>query len=338
MKRILTFSVALISLINTDLLGQSLQESSTLRLQANEITFGIIQAIQPIGNDKVIILQGNPDAVLTFNKNGDFIKNLGKVGRGPFEWLTPRYIFQVDDAFAIWDANGLKFLLYNNELEPVEELFGIKHAINGGSFKDQNTLAVLNRTPGQKEFVHLYQRKNHKDFELIKSVGNLSYEGYVLFFHANTGGLVWNGDDIVYSDPAKPVINVYNLTSGTVRSFWFTDDNFKVEPWGGVFRSQREDFQRLETYLFTNSRIISLKKISDLILIEVENFINKQSYITYHFFDSEYNYVGKTNLGQGRPLNYIRGIDQDRLIYWNEDYYNEEETKSIRFRYLDIHK
>jgi len=338
MRQILTFSVVMIALINTDLWGQSLNESSTLTLQVNDITLGMIQTIQPIGNDKVIILQGNPDAVLAFNKDGDHIKNLGKVGRGPFEWLTPRYIFHADETFAIWDANGLKLLVYNNELEPVEEIFGIKHAINGGSLKDQNTLAVLNRISGKKEFVHLYQRNNSKDFELIKSVGNISSEGYVLFFHENTGGLVWNGDDIVYSDPAKPEINVYNLTTGTTKSFQFTDNNFRVEPWGRPFRGQREDFQRLETYLFTNSRIISLRKISNLIIVEIENFINKQSNITYHFFDSEYNYVGKTNLEKGRPLNYIRGIDHNKLIYWNENYYDEEETKSIRFRNLDTQK
>lgn len=287
--------------------------------------------IEPVKDDYVIV-QRKPQGVSVLNRNGEVVTKLGNQGHGPFEWQMPSYIQNINEQIIIWDAGSLKFIVFDKTYEPVRELMGIRTAINGFSFKNENQVAVYNDKRLQNEFIHIYERDESGQFDLKESMGHLTDEGRTLFMIAMSGGILWNGDDLVWVNPAVQTLFVYNTKNDQQRSILIDEELFSTEPWNEPDQVSPAILEKFEEYIFSNSRIVSLQKLENHILVEMEHFPNGEPVMTYQIFDLDYNFVGHIEAGEGDWVNYIRGADGNKLFYWGEDYTETGEMNSIKVR------
>lgn len=308
-----------------------LNERSPVSVQHFDLQISEFLSIQPVG-DLFVIIHRSPDGVSVMNSQGGLEAQLGRSGRGPFEWRSPAFVQYIDGEIIIWDAGNLKFLIFDENFEPVREDIGIRHSIRGFYYKNENLLSVYNQPAHESEFIHIYERTSSGEIALKNKTGDLSKEGEIMLFREMMGGLLWNEDDLIWADPALPGFFVYKTEENEQLEFTFRDNLFSVQSWNEHPVMTRETLHKIEEYLFSNSRIISLQKMENHILIEVEHFQDGDPVLHYHLYDFEYNYITKLKAGRGGWENYIRGVDENRLYYWGEDYMETGETGSIRVR------
>lgn len=309
-----------------------LNERSPVPVQHFDLQISEFLYIQPVGNVFVIIHR-RPDGVSVMNQQGELETRLGRDGRGPFEWRSPAFIQYNNGEIIIWDAGNLKFLVFDENFEPVRENIGIRHAISGFNNRDRDLISVYNQPAAhESEFIHIYERASSGDATLKKKLGNLSDEGRTMLFLEMMGGLLWNEDDLIWVDPAVPGFFVYKTRENKQVEFTFRDGLFSVDTWVEPRVMTSETLNEIEEYLFSNSRIVSLQKLKNHILLEVEHFRDTDPVLHYHLYDFDYNYITYLTAGEGGWENYIRGVDENRLFYWGEDYMETGENGSIRIR------
>lgn len=294
-----------------------------------------IESIYQSG-DNYILLHRNPNGVSIMNERGLKESVLVAGGRGPFEISRPRYLQIVGNDLYIWDSENLKLSIFTNDFEPNKELRGIRHAINGFSVNHHGQIAVFHQPRFQDEYVHIYEMDQANTLHSTLDLGSLSNEGRTLLFMENTGGLIWNKNDLVWIDPSMTVLFVYNILDNTLKEIPFEDSLFEVEPWNKPDDFNSNTFTAIREYINTNSRVISIRKLNDYILVEIENFINGNSTLTYHLFDQNYRIIGKIDLDEGSWVNYIRGHQDNKLYYWGNDYLETGNMDFIRVREVHI--
>lgn len=313
--------------------GIYLSNEMRISVKDENLRISEFEYIEPVKEDYVIV-QRKPQGVSVLSQNGEVLTKLGNQGHGPFEWQMPSYIQNINELIIVWDAGSLKFIVFDETYEPVQEIMGIRTAINGFSFKNENRAAVYTQPRYQDEFIHVYDRNESEHFELKKSLGNLSDEGRTLFFIAMSGGMLWNENDLVWVDPAVPKLFIYNFQNDKQETILINETLFITKHWNEPDEMTSEAFEKIKEYLFSNSRIVSLQKLEEHILVEMEHFPNGEPIMTYQVFDLDYNFVGRIEAGPGDWVNYIRGVDGNRLFYWGEDYTETGEMNSIKVREL----
>jgi len=314
-----------------------LKEVEMIPVLNRNLSYSRFQIIQPVNNQYVIIHR-QPEGVSVMNRNGELQSQPGRSGRGPFEMQTPRYIHYTNQKVYIWDSNNLKFLVFDENIEPDVEFLGIRHAIDGFVVNNKGHIAVFQSPRVQDHFVHIYEVNESNRLTKRKDLGNLTDEGRTLFFRSNTGGILWNEDDLVWVEPSRTILNVYSTDHDKLLEIPFEDEYFEVGPSpykpDGNFTSQT--LSNIEEYFLSNSRIVSIRKLKEHILVEMEHFREEESIITYSIFDLDYNKVGRIELEEGGWTNYIRGVEENRLLYLAEDYETTGMTRQIRVREIII--
>ena len=320
---------------NPDQVSVHINDLQSITVEQYELQISELLYVQPVG-DYYVIVHRNQDGVSVMNGQGELKTQLGSTGRGPFEWQSPAFIEHHDGEIIIWDAGNLKFLIYDEDFEPVREEYGIQYSIRGFSRKDQNVLAAFDQPGNENKFVYIYENESNGRFTINKTLGTLSEEGRMMLYIEMIGGVLWNGGDLLWVDPAVPGFFVYSTENESNKKVTFHDEHFSVESWDEPPGMTQRAFQKLEKYLFSNSRVVSIQAIKEHILIEVEHFQNGDPVITYHLFDFKYNNIGKVEAGEGGWMNYIRGVEGNRLYYWGEDYMETGLNRSIRVREIVV--
>lgn len=351
MKGTLLFLGALVYclLCNTNTVqGQQvdIQETEAINVQDEEIRYSKLSEINPVGEYYGVILEDfsseevtmNPSARLAIiNQGGEIVEEPGGTGKGPFESEAPEGIQQEDGFFIFWDSQNRKFLSFTEDFREDEEITGIQHNLKDFAFKGKEKVGLVHQVPNQPEFIKIYHRKENGELSLETSLGNLTDEGLMLFFIDKAGGVLWNGDDLVYSDPAVPELKIYNTETGEEQSVSIDDPQFEVEEWEGeATMNTQKDFEQMEAYIFDNSRIVSLHRLEEYILAEVEHYSDNESQLTYHLFDLQYNAVGTVSAGEGGWEHYIYGTGENTLFYWPDDLNESGELDRIIVKELQV--
>lgn len=305
-----------------------LREMEPIPLINENVIMSLTEFIQPFSGNYILV-HSKPEAIHVINDEGELKSQLGRSGKGPFEWQRPRYTQVLENEIIFWDAGNLKVFGFNENFQPEQELKGIRHAIRGLRFKNRNIVAVLHDIPGENEYIKLYEKSENGSLVLKDRFGKLTEEGRKLHMIFMSGGILWNSNDLIWCDPAIPEINIFNTEEKQFKKIEIPDDRFSVEDWGNKVQSPNN----IEDFIFSNSRVVSLQKLEDYIMVEIEHFQDGESLIMYHFFDFNYNHVGDVNAGEGGFANYIRGVDKgNRLIFWGEDYNETGELNSLAVR------
>lgn len=322
--------------IQNDIQAQSIIDLESWPVRDENLSISRIESINLIEDSMLVLLTSSPDGIRMLSKKGIVTSEIGKLGRGPFEWLRPISSKFVNDRLYIWDANNLKFLQYDNKMRPIKEMFA-KSANSGFEIMNDDTIVILNPMPNKDEFIHI-MKANYQgnSFELVKSFGSLSNEGRLLFFHGNTAPISRLQNDIIFADPAKSEIGIFNSLSGSLRYVKFHDQEFVIDPWEKPFRGTQDEFMKLEKYIFSNSRITSIQSLDNCILVEVEHFKESISTLRYHLFNLAYEYLGQVTLDDGGASNYIRGASGNKLFYMGNNYWSGEQTSSIKVKELSF--
>lgn len=320
---------------NTNQDSYHITERNSIPIQHFDLQISEILSVQPVG-EFFVIIHRNRNGVSVMNNTGELETQLGTIGRGPFEWQRPAFIQYLNGEIAIWDAGNLKFMIYDEYFEPVREEYGFQYSIRGFNRNATDWIAVYDQPGNQKEFVYIYEKVADQRFSVKESLGAISEEGRIKLFSEMIGGVLWNGDDLIWVDPAVPGFSVFDSEENKTNEFILNDNLFSVDTWDEPQEMTQRTFNKIEEYLFSNSRIVSLQKLKDHILIEVEHFPMGQPVIRYHIFDLEYNYVAQLEAGDGGWMNYIRGVNGNRLFYWGENYMETGLNSKIRVREVVI--
>jgi hypothetical protein len=226
-----------------------IKELNSLPVENYDLQFSQLLYIQPVG-DLYVMVHRNKNGISVMNSQGELVNRLGRSGRGPFEWQRPSFIQYQDGEITIWDAGNLKFLVYNENLEPLREVQGIQYSISGFNKKDSNLLSSYMQPGNEKEFVYIYEKESESDYTTTEAIGSITEEGRKFLFMEMIGGVLWNSDDLLWVDPAVPGFFIYNNEDATTVEVNFEDELFSVEEWIGPPEMSAQSLKKLEEYFF----------------------------------------------------------------------------------------
>lgn len=317
----------------------NVQEVEIIPVANSELSYSNIQIIQPV-NGHFVIIHSQPEGVSVINRKGELQYQPGTSGRGPFEIQTPGFVHYENQKVFIWDSGNLKFLVFDANMEPDRELLGIRHAISGFKVNQNGLIAVFQSPRFQENFVHIYEVTNSNSVINRKDLGVLTDKGRALFFHYNTGGVAWNENELVWVEPSKTILNIYSLEKDEISEIPFEDPMFVsgASPFNADGNFTRQTMDQIVEYFQNNSRIVSVRKLEEHILVEMEHFRDEESILTYTLFDLTYNKIGRVELEEGGSKNYIRGVDGNKLFYRGDDYENTGVNHHIRVREITVEK
>ena len=316
-----------------------LREVEMIPVFDRDLSYSYIEIIQPV-HDHYVVIHDPPEGASVINRKGELQFRLDASGRGPFEIQRPRYVAYENQKVFIWDSGNLKFLVFDEDIGPDVELLGIRHAIDGFDVNKNGLVAVFQNPRFQDQYVHIYEINDSNRLAKRKDLGNLTNEGRTLFFMDNTGGVLWNENDLVWVEPSKTILNIYSIDKEEQIEIQFDEQLFEVRP-SPIRADQdfnRNSFDDIKAYIKNNSRILSIRKLTEHIIVEMEHFEDEESIITYAIFDLDYNHLGRIELEESGWTNYIRGVDGNRLFYWGENYVNTGVINHIRVREITVER
>lgn len=217
-------------------------------------------------DDKYILLHRKPNGISLMNEYGQRELELVAGGRGPFEIGRPRYLQISGNKLFIWDSENLRLSIFKEDFEPYKEFRGIRHAINGFSISHNGYIAVFHQPRFQDEYVHIFEMDQANTLHSVLDLGSLSNEGRTLLFMENTGGLIWNYNDLIWIDPSMTKLFVYSTLDDTLNTISFEDTLFEVEPWNNPDDFSAKTFTEIRQYITRNSRIVSITQLSEFSL------------------------------------------------------------------------
>ncbi len=93
------------------------KETSIIKLETNKNCLVSEISEMEIYDDKILILDWKLNALYVFNTEGKFLQQLGQIGRGPGEYIRPRYFFVNKDEkiVKVFDAPTMKLICFDIE-------------------------------------------------------------------------------------------------------------------------------------------------------------------------------------------------------------------------------
>ncbi len=210
-------------------------------------------------NDSLFGISSSADGLLYLYKNGRQISQIGSNGKGPNEYETPQALHIYRDLFYAWDQGNLKFIVFNENAEPVDEFAGFGRQVKDFCVTD--------------DFIAIYQSNgviqihNKKDNSVIYKSDEPDIDDSVLLFMDSNGRIACNNDSVIYGYPSKLEMYKYHISENKVETTKIEDEKFRVSStgWNSVAEVNR-NIEKVNEYLFSNSSFIGFYSLDDYVI------------------------------------------------------------------------
>ena len=313
------------------------------QISEDSILIGNIADFTILNDTSFVVTDGR--GVYIYHISGVFIKKLGNKGEARGEMISPSLVFATSNFIYIWCSSQMKFLIFDQQGNFINELTGFKRAVKK---------FVVNPSD---EILYIYtsgflNESENKMFDIIdifniaenssKKIGERCPEDEVLFTYRNSGGLCVDTDRLIYIHPGNLIIYDLDLNSDKTVRYIIDDKTFLTTKITSHVRDIMNDFPRLFDYLQKNSVVTGLFKDSGQFIILSEigqldpNLTNtKDRKVKVYIFDSSFNpnrtilfdYLSSTNIViYANSLYFIDLIltDNDQILTLNRFLLSEE--------------
>jgi hypothetical protein len=217
-------------------------------------------------NELILIDEASP-SILVSDLNGNIDREYKFEGRGPGEFLRPRYSFNNSGSFFIWDAGSLKLIEYDLDFNLVNEYNDlINHSIsdftvNGSTFFGFSSGTVSGATIYAREMQDLDLNRNY-------NFGTKTQEQVLLMRIQGNGGITSDSDYIYYVTPDSPILNVIDLLTFEEKQINIDFNDFFVPTIDNASKVINEERNRLPEIFSTSSFITGVYALDDFIVVE----------------------------------------------------------------------
>ncbi|MBA4411651.1 MAG: 6-bladed beta-propeller [Bacteroidota bacterium] len=272
---LLIFLVACVSCGNKKLPNLSnyngnLKYNKICQLSEKPNLLGQITSINFIDSSHFVISTKNSSNVFIYNTNGDQIKKIAKIGKGPNELLSPTIVRVYDSKIYVWCANLLKLVVFDINGNPLNEYVNFKKGLkNFEIFK--NYFCCFTGGGFKGSIISIFDMNKNV---IIKEYGNATNEQRLLSILEGAGGISLTRTGLLYSAPDQLSITSINLSDWSESTKKYFDNEFVVK---------KIDMDGVE---FFNSKPR-----------EALEYIYKNSIVT-GIFPSDNGYILKTEVGE----------------------------------------
>lgn len=166
--------------------------------------------------------------VFHFSPEGSFLRQLGREGRGPFEYTQPLQVRADGETIAVWDQGNRKILVFGPDGERIREWTGFGRPISDFELVG-DTLYAYSSGAARTDFVSLHVHESRGT--PLKAFGDAPEGHRPLSFLSGSGGLTYDRvrDRLLYVSPAALDVHVYDSHTGEQQSWTIEDNAFDVE-------------------------------------------------------------------------------------------------------------
>lgn len=281
-------------------------------------------------NDNFLLAIGSH--LVLYNNNGMQIKEFGRYGSGPGEYIKPSKLYISSKNIYIWCEQSLKLLVYDLNGNYITEHKCIQHAIkNFIVWKDKYVCFLIYGHPENKR-IDIYNIKNQKHIRTIKQDDNTDD---ILAIANLSGGIFAMNDTLYWCNPSSTAI--YNLSlndpkHSTINNFTFIDHDFKINKENTPSKEKINNSPSVAfDYIRNNSRIIQAFNKNDTIILLAETGISeyqnkiidhKKRKIKYYTLVNNSETINSFTFDYPCNYGFIKG--QDKNINILTGYYTED--------------
>ncbi|MEN6456629.1 MAG: 6-bladed beta-propeller [Prolixibacteraceae bacterium] len=183
-------------------------------------------------DNKIFILDFNLNSLLVFNMDGKFLNKIGNVGRGPGEYIRPRYFYiNNEGTVKLFDAPMKKLISFDTEGRYIKEIKLNRYLTGIGETRSEYWGYCADK---KNDRINSEQQKKLKFFifdsegkEKKHILGNKNIDNVNL---SNTYILNDLGESVSFVEPFTP--DIYSLKNGEVSV------KYKID-YSGFFPSER---------------------------------------------------------------------------------------------------
>ena len=247
-----------------------------------------IEDIESLPNGDFVIASGRDRVVLYVPANASDVRQIGRAGQGPGEYLGPVLARARGDTLLVRDGSGGRTIFYRlSSGESLSKSINIQTALQDIVFGDyQLTLYYRGQREGEPFLGH-YDLQNGRTTEVENT--ETSSEHSVLRTYAGSGGLAAKGNHVYFAAPDEPVLMKLDLTTETTTSVEIRDEDFVVNP---TSPDMRNDWSATVRYITSNSRVCGILALDDYIVVQVEHGpTEEERWLKWHVFSHSLEYV-----------------------------------------------
>ena len=252
---------------------------------------GRIESFTMINDSNFLVSTSKPPRVFKYNTKGSQLQQIGKVGRGPYEYINPDIVKANNNNVYIWCSNLLKLIIFDNSGTPLKE-YNFDKAIKE-FLPYKNFLCFYSSGGFDEPIIKIFDLSKNK---LINDgYGIKSNEHKLLNMKEGSGGLAIK-DSMLYFTPTNSLtineINLNTLKKG--ESYKIDDPDFNTQKMKGdintlIEKSQAEMFKYIYGTAVTNGifcidSLLILKSIIGDIEIDDKTLEFKDISKKYHKF------------------------------------------------------
>lgn len=258
----------IIDMKDEDLLKLEKKEEIKLSSGVYNIDDYIISGEQ---GELLVYIDSQQGIVGKINLQSGQIVNIGNRGRGPFEYFSPSFLREYKTDIYVWDASGLKFIVYDEYGNPIREGNTLNRAISKFDVINEDSLVIKMSGGFEGESIGIFSFSYGNILE-ESLTGIQNNNDLLLELLAGTSGVLAEPSFIYYALPSKLAIHKLNLISNEKSRLLINSPYFKVENFeGSVKKLVNTDRDVLIEYLFNNSATNGLYKYENTLILKTIN-------------------------------------------------------------------
>lgn len=196
-------------------------ETRRVVLDQKSQVLGAVESATRLPDGSFAVATADP-GVFLFKDDGSFVRQLGRAGRGPFEYLGRLTVRPAGENVAVWDGGNRKLLLFAPNGTHLREWSRLGRAVSDFAVRG-DTLFAYHSGGINEDYVSVYHYDNQKATAV--SLGKAPGEHFPLSLLEGSGDLTYDSqnESLLYASPAEPVVHLYNPRSGR-RDVWHIED------------------------------------------------------------------------------------------------------------------
>lgn len=228
---------------------------------------GDVRYVDIINDSALVVSTTSPPQVIILDRNGNQIQKIGKVGKGPNEYLSPSIVKYSQSKIYIWCSKQLRLLVFDVNGKVVKQ-YNFENAIKdfvifknyacfytvGGLDKSLITIFDLS----QSEFIN-------------KTFGSLTKEHEILNMREHSGGIAIK-DSLLFFTPTNALeISIVDLSEfNLITKIKIDDPEFKIDKVSGDINNFIRDQIKSIQYIYGSCRVLGIYSTKQGIILRAE--------------------------------------------------------------------
>ena len=265
-----------------------------------EYIFSQIRSIAVDEKERIYVLDTKEAHVKVFDKNGDYIKTMGRKGQGPGEMSLPFSIcITSQNEIMVQDLNNRRIMFYSLDGNFIKSLSTAKIVIVGSNIDSKgNIIGIVSVSGPDKQNIEL--QKFDSGLSYLYSFGSFSLPSRSSTFNPFMPELCWavsKDDNVICGYPENYEFKLFNPEGKVIRKVIKDYKPVKITQEEIEKRKKRlPGPMKLDTPQYHSAyQDLTIDEVNRIFVQTWENAENEEGYY-YDVFDSEGRFIAKVHL------------------------------------------